>query len=245
MTQIAPHRITMPLRTLACAALLALTATAPRAQDTVDAAPAALSKAGRHYIATRPDLRKCAFPQCGGVYVKAVNQALTLCADNRWQRECRVATLDSAALGWGDATAAKFKQRFDEGHALARGTLRQDAGAGGRAPVLQLSEGWDAQAGSKPAGTFYALKSSGILCITTPCPTVTQTRLNGGGSSNIAEVDLSASGASDAAVASGLQALHDSSLLAAGTHRVVTGPAGQAPGFVASEFYLAVPPEKR
>lgn len=232
------------LRALAWAALLALPATAPRAQDIADADAPALSKAGRHYIVTRPDLRKCAFPQCGGVYVKAVNQALTLCADNRWQRDCRVALLDSSALGWDEATAAKFKQRFDSGHALARGTLRIDELAGGRPPVLRLSEGWDAQADSKPSGTFYALKNSGIVCITTPCPTVTQARLNGGGSSNIAEVDLAASGADKAAVEAGLQALNERGVLAAGTHRVVTGPAGRALGLVASEFYLAVPPQK-
>ena len=232
------------LHTLACAALLALPATTLRAQDTPDTASLAATKAGRYYIVTRPDLRKCAAPLCGGVYVKAVNQALTLCADNRWQRECRVASLDTSAVGWSDATAATFKKDFDSAQALARGTLRNDEVAGGRSPVLQLSEGWAGQAGSKPTGSFYAFKNSGIVCIAAPCPSVTQTRLNGGGSSNIAEVDLAASGADKAAVEAGLQALNEGSLLAAGTHRAVTGPAGRDVGFVASEFYLAVPADK-
>src|ERR687895_188210 len=46
------------------------------------------------FYSFRRDLRRCAAPRCGGYFVKLVNQSRTRCADNRFQRECYVASID-------------------------------------------------------------------------------------------------------------------------------------------------------
>lgn len=210
-------------------------------------APAIVSPSllAHHYIATRPDLRKCAFPACGGYYVKAVNRALTRCADGSLQKECHVATLNTKALPWSDADRATFEKSFIPGQALVHGKLVALKGSTGvKANTLVIDQGWVAQADSKPLGVFYQLKNSGIVCITTPCPTITETTLNYPISQNIHGLDLAASGAKPAQVAAGFLALGSTGVLAAGGHQAITGPSGQGQLLVASQFYLPFAPAK-
>jgi hypothetical protein len=220
----------------ALACLLLSGAALAQTADVISPAPFAT-----HYIATRPDLRKCAFPACGGFYVKAVNRALTRCADGSLQKECHVATLNTQALPWSEAERAAFeKKAFIPGQGLALGKLVALKGGTGslKTDTLVITEGWVGQAGSKPTGVFYQLKNSGIVCITTPCPSITETTLNYPISQNIHGVDLAASGAKPAQVDAGLQALGSTGVLAAGGHKAITGPAGQGLQFIASQFYL-------
>jgi hypothetical protein len=224
------HKLASTL--LAC---LALGGTA-WADTTTDAiSPTLLSN---HYIATKPDLR-------GGYFVRAVNRALTRCADGTLQKECHVATLNAAALPWSDADREAFEKAFIPGQGLVRGKLvGLKSGNGAKRDTLVISEGWVAQAGSKPLGVFYQVKNSGIVCITTPCPTLTETTLNYPISQNIHGLNLAASGAKPAQVAAGNQALVSTGVLAAGNHKAITGPAGQGLQLVATEFYLPYAPAK-
>jgi hypothetical protein len=207
--------------------------------------PSALKPLGNsHYIVTRIDLRKCAYPACGGVFVKAVNQALTRCADGTFQKECHVPVVDTNGRGWTNENHDAFDKAFPQGLALVLGNLRAvpDPVSLQNVDTLIVQQGWLGQAQSKPAGTFYGLKSSGIVCITSPCPTITETTLNFPASRNIAGVDLAVSGATPKQVDAGNQALADGTgILGAGFHTVVRGPAGKGQQFVAREFYLLIP----
>lgn len=211
--------------------------------DTPDAiSPTLLSN---HYIVTRPDLRKCAAPTCGGYFVKAVNRALTRCADGSLQKECHVAALDTGSLKWSDDDRAAFEKSFVPGRALARGKLAAiKSSIGAKTDTLLVGEGWVGQAGSQPLGVFYQLKNSGIVCITAPCPSIAETTLNYPITRNIHGVDLATSGAKPARVEAGLQALGGTGVLAAGAHTTISGPAGQGQQFVATEFYLHFTPAK-
>ncbi|RZL07594.1 MAG: hypothetical protein EOP40_15410 [Rubrivivax sp.] len=197
----------------------------------------------RDYIVTGIDLRKCAFPMCGGYFVKAVNQGLTRCADGSLQKQCHVPVVDTSQRGWTDKDRAAFTDAFAQGHALARGILRTvtNPSTGVKVDTLVVGSGWLGQASSKPTGLFYGLKSSGIVCITYPCPTITETTLNFPAKRNIAGLNLSSAGATPEQVEAGNQALFGSGLLAAGVHKTISGPAGQGQQLVASEFYLLVP----
>src|ERR1044071_2029104 len=46
------------------------------------------------YFVIRRDLRRCASPMCGGYFVRRINQSRTLCANNRYARECYVSEID-------------------------------------------------------------------------------------------------------------------------------------------------------
>src|SRR3990167_7915517 len=51
------------------------------------------------YIVTGRDLRKCAYPFCGGVFVRRVNLSSTVCSDGRPAAQCRALELDFKTLG--------------------------------------------------------------------------------------------------------------------------------------------------
>jgi hypothetical protein len=172
--------------------------------------------------------------------VRRVNQALTRCADGVARRECHVVEFDFSATGIDPDEAARFENELlGVGHGLVRGALEQrDVGAGFPADTLAVTEAWAGQAESTPTGTFARLTSTGIVCITFPCPSYLGERLNSTQSVDFNAVDLAASGASPAEIENGQTALSSDAVLAAGRPVRITGPAGNGFDFVASEFYL-------
>ncbi len=198
-----------------------------------------------YFIVTRIDTRRCLFPICGGVFVKHVNKALTVCGDGVPRKECHAAVTDVSALGLPEEQEQQFLAAFEQSKALVRGKLADVNDPSLPAPVSTLftSEGWKGAAQSIPTGRFSRLSDSGIVCITFPCPSFLEQVLNTRRRRELAEVDLAASGAKPELVDAGYQELFDTGILAAGTHFPVTGPAGTMPGFRASEFYLRVRPD--
>lgn len=195
-----------------------------------------------YYIVTAIDTRKCMFPICGGVFVQEVNNKETRCADGSYAESCHVAVTDYAALGLPANLEQKVDAAWVSEQALLRGTLFQ---AGGpydpfRVDTLAASEAWVGVTGNVPEGTFERLDDSGIVCVTFPCESFIERILNDTVARYIAEVDLAASGATQAQIDAGYTELFESGLLAAGEATVVYGPAGSAPGFAASEFYQRV-----
>jgi len=199
------------------------------------------------YLVTGQDLRKCAFPFCGGYYVKAVNQALTQCADGTYARSCHAVTLNTDALGWSDEQRAKFEEAFAAGKALVQGNLAKGDIQGVKADVLTTYTAWAGQTGRKPAGSFYAVRDTGIRCITTPCPSLGAQLLNTSTPETNPDLDLSATGATQAQIEATGPALSTSGVFVAGT--IVTtrttdfaGKVRKGSKLVASEFYLPAQP---
>lgn len=200
-----------------------------------------------YFIVTRVDTRKCIYPLCGGYFVKAVNKALTRCADGSLQKECHAVELNTTALGWTPEQQAAFDGQFAQGFALVRGTLAPAPRGLYTADVLNTTEAWQGQARHKPLGAFYSVKSTGIVCITTPCPSLAATRLNTLGPVLNPDLDLSLSGASKEAIQAGYEALGGTGILAAGAIVPVrltslTGQPVKGSKLLASEFYLPAKP---
>lgn len=188
-----------------------------------------------YYIVTRQDLRKCMYPMCGGWFVKRVNRALTRCADGKWAKDCHVADLDLAALGVSEETASEYRNgSFGTGHGLVRGTLKKV----GMADTLVASEAWVGAADSEPVGTTYRVTSSGIQCITYPCPIFEEAKLNDYSHRKIHDLDLFVPGATDAEIDAGYQYVGAKGALVSGKHAMFWGPAGMGRVLIASEFYL-------
>ena len=176
----------------------------------------------------RRDLRRCASPQCGGYFIKAVNQSRTRCSNNRYQSECYVASIE-----WG----AQAEPQNDR--PLLRGTLRPGGKRWGRLGVLRVSEVWEAASANQPSGTFYRVRDRGIRCIAAPCPTHHEVRLNSTASRNVAGVDLAGAGAPDNTMSEANAAMTaQAGILVSGSHAPVTGPAGRSQMLKATQFYL-------
>ena len=108
-----PHRLAPIALALWMAAALA--AGPAQAQSTASDSTSAESM----LIVTRVDTRKCAYPQCGGYFVKAVNVARTRCADGTLQKECHAVQLNTLALGWSPEQPAAFEAQLAAGQAMA------------------------------------------------------------------------------------------------------------------------------
>ena len=103
----------------------------------------------------RPDLRKCAYPMCGGYYTARVNQRTTVCSDGKPLSECRILEFDYAALKLDRASQAKLADAVQQGWALVRGTIGKTAPIAGKTyDKLVVSEAWVARVAGTPGGTF-------------------------------------------------------------------------------------------
>jgi len=232
-------------------ALLTLQGLASVAQAQSAALAPAIKVAPSYYVVTQADMRKCASPMCGGYFIKAVNQALTRCSDGAFRKECHAFTLNTDALGWSDDQRALFDEQFASGKAVVRGKLAVGAVpfmSALKADVLTITEAWQGQALSQPKGVFYSVKSTGIVCITTPCPSLGATPLNVPlAKTTNPDLDLAASGADEKALEAGGQALFDTGILTAGTivptkYVDIAGRTRRGTKLVASEFYLPAKP---
>lgn len=200
--------------------------------------------AGSYFIVTGQDFRKCMYPICGGYFVRRVNHYFTKCADGAWRFECHMADLDTTQLGLSEEEGTKFENEvFGQGYGLVRGTLGK---ASNGADTLTASEAWAGATTSEPFGGFYRVKNSGILCITTPCGSLTEDLLNTNVSYTLHGLDLAYSGANDKQVEAGFAQLGlPEGTLVAGYHNKFKGPAGTGWNLNASEFYLPVKPAKQ
>jgi hypothetical protein len=230
------------------AACLLATPMFASAQDALTK-PEVVETKDSYLIVTRQDFRKCAYPMCGGYFVKAVNKARTRCADGTLQGECHAVQLNTRALGWTDEQRAAFNAQFAQGKAIVRGALEPAPAGFYTADQLTITEAWSAQGKKKPMGNFYGVKNTGIVCITTPCPSLAATKLNTLTKPVNPSLDLSAAGVDDKTLQTAYEALGTSSgILTAGVivPMSVTGTLDGKPRrelrLIANQFYIPAKP---
>jgi hypothetical protein len=199
---------------------------------------------GSSYFLVRPDQRRCASPTCGGSFVERVNFDSTTCVDGKSAAECYVAAVDysKAKLDGGDLAALSGRP------IIVKASIVKTRYASGTFGTLAVSEVWVAAVGTTPAsgyatvsGVVYRATDRGVRCITSPCLTDHELKINGTTSRDIAGVDLSAVGASDDQISSAYTAMTTADGVLVDGHNVtVTGPAGSALQLAASTFYTRV-----
>ena len=194
------------------------------------------------YYTVRRDFRKCIYPLCGGYFIREVNRRTIRCADGHYQQECYVSKIDWSRSGLSiEQTTALALEGT-----LLRGTLRQayfdHLGFQGK---LFATEAWVPATEQAPKGGFVRLINSGIVCITTPCPSIREHILNRKRFKNIHGVDLSGVvGATDEQLEEVSKAIASrSGLLAAGKNQKTRINNNRAITFVASQFYLRIKPD--
>jgi hypothetical protein len=191
------------------------------------------SVSGPSYYTLRPDLRRCAPTHCGGFFLKRVNGLTTACADGSRTPECYAADLDLSALGLAPEQSLAIASD-PESYLLAGDLVPATNGAG----RLLVTEAWAEHTVTDNGGAFLRVKNSGVVCITSPCPSHSVELLNSlRHAVSIGNVNLTdAADPSDA-----LEQLNTSEgLIVAGSPAIVTGPDGRALGFYASHYYIPV-----
>ena len=229
---------------LAALALVTLAGVADPSAAGRKSQPADLPR-GTYYEVTRLDPRLCPSPLCGGVFVKRLNSSWQPCADGSPATECHAGRIDWSALGLAPDDVAALEADLIAHRAIVRGRLEQvDLGLAARIPVLVVSNAWRGVtgAGPKDGRHHYGVVPSGIVCITWPCPSLTQLRLNSRRSNPLHELNLASSGATDEQIGKGQEALSGGSgLIVYGTNGSIEGPAGLGRVLSATDFYVEVP----
>lgn len=158
---------------LASSACLAGTETEVDMDRVVEARAEALTlgqaKTVTQYYALRRDVRRCAFPLCGGYWAALVNGAPTICADGSEAAECYVAELTlpgGVAFADADIVHGQLELKNYPEPDLTVGVLRADGVFGSVLGVTTSRK------------VFALAYDSGIRCIRAPCPSIGVARLN-------------------------------------------------------------------
>jgi hypothetical protein len=150
-----------------------------------------------------PDTRACSFNSpgdCGrGYFVSRANRSTTQCGRGLPQSQCKVLEIDWTGTAMPPSVAQGYQDSLDNGNPLlVRGTLAPAANDAGVS--LAATEIWVASKPEWEEGVFTLVKDNGIRCITAPCPSLTERRVNSNLSANIASLDFEDSGADEEAV---------------------------------------------
>jgi hypothetical protein len=103
---------------------------------------------------------------------------------------------------------------------------------------------WSAPTDTRPTEPLYRAEFNGTVCITFPCPSIDQSKLNTGEVQTVSEVDLSGAPGTDQDREQAQNAIfaRGQGLIVSGHNVVVVdaGPAGDADVLKAEQFFLPV-----
>lgn len=192
------------------------------------------------YYFVEPDFRRCASPYCGGVYYRLANAETTKCFDGKKAARCYAASEDWAKLGLGESGMEKVYGALNARALLARAVVgSKDWGSGlGRFAQLNVKEAWVSQTPNDVAGPLAKIEDSGVRCITYPCPSLREKKLNSAVTAMIAELQWDHAGATDEQIGDALDKMHTDGLIVAGYRTTVSGPAGTGKARSVNQFWL-------
>ena len=238
-----------PHRTLLAACL----AFAPIFAGCLDSdAPEALEVTAEHeadisfstYYIARRDVRRCAYPQCGGFFLSAVNQDKTVCADGTSGDECYVADIQFSSILRLAGVEGTIRDAIGMQRSTTRAVLMGDLFPG-RTGLGSLSVrfAWVALEPTELTGSFYRVTHNGVLCVAAPCPSYDQEFLNSGAVRTFHEVALNeVPGSGRDEFDSGRALFSQLGLIVAGQNVTVEeyGPAGDATVLRARQAFLPI-----
>ncbi len=148
--------------------------------DSIDPIKPAPELQGTTYSVTR-DYRKCAFPLCGGWHLTPVNQySLHLQTEDEAYESSAllpntiyVAYINYKRLGLNEKQIAELEAAMPIEHVLLRGTVTSESigiKPATRTKTLVVNGAWVGANKNPPVGPYLNITSTGIVCITTPCP---------------------------------------------------------------------------
>lgn len=192
------------------------------------------------YFRQRPDVGACTADHCS-FFVSRANRSFTNCLRGQGSYdECEV-DIDLTGTGMPASVQASYRERlWNEEKILLRGELSENADH--TKTVLVVTELWIPQSGGAwwpSEGTYVRLKDNGLRCITAPCPSIGEQRINSSRGANIHTFDLLPTGADDEAVGRAEEAIYSGDGVIVVGERYTTS--NEAKGRRAEELYLKAP----
>ena len=199
----------------------------------------------------KPDLRKCAFPACGGWYLTPVNQySLQLeNTDEAYQHSLLlhnsiyVASINYKPLGLTPDQIQKLENIMRSGQALLRGSignpLNSTSPIAGR--VFTAQNAWTSPNKNDAVGPYLKVSSSGIVCITTPCPYFKAELINSLFTTNFDELVFDKAGLDREQEAVAWKTVASDGLVITGVKYESQGQTGPGTGISATKVFFVFP----
>lgn len=171
------------------------------------------------YLNLLPDNRACSLdagPECGtGFFVSRANRSTMRCGFTVPQSQCKIHEIDWSGTAMPASVAKSYEDDVRAGKPLlVRGELvpaPDDSGV-----HLAVTEIWVASSPEWVDGVFTLVKDNGIRCITAPCPSLTERRLNSNLSANISGLDFASAGVDKETVERAYGQLYSEGLIVVG-----------------------------
>ncbi len=200
----------------------------------------------------KPDYRKCAFPACGGWYLTPVNQySLQLENDDEAYQNSLllpntiyVSSINYRALGLTPLQIKELEISLRNGQGLLAGTISGPVISPTVTKILIAQSAWTSPTKNEPVGTYLKVTSSGIVCITTPCPYFKAQLINSTFSTNFHELTFEKAELDREQEARAWQAVSSSGLVLTGVRYVSQGQVGTGTGISATKVFFAFPAKK-
>jgi eight-cysteine-cluster-containing protein len=193
------------------------------------------------YFHARADFRRCMSPLCGGMWVERANRSTTRCADGQYEDDCYVAEVDYSSLHLDETGLGEVHMAANAGKLLLRGKIKKkEYDDFGNLGVFVASEAWIGRGEGELDGVVARIEPLHIECITYPCASATERKLNSSARAQISGLDWSPSGASEETIAATLAALDGGAgLFVAGNRAWEQGPAGRGKLRTVTQFWTA------
>lgn len=170
----------------------------------------------------RQDDRRCRFPICGGKWLSRVNFERTKCADGSWAAECYVGAVDWTTSGLDPLTVAESQDGLQSKRVILRGKYgKGNAGEFGPYDIFQVREAYRGIADAAATGAFYFLNDNGVRCITSPCFSLHQAKVNSTRDRELSEFRMGSITASADDLATAYQQLSSERIIASGYNLAV------------------------
>lgn len=200
----------------------------------------------------KPDYRKCAFPVCGGWYLTPVNQySLQLENDDEAYQNSLllpntiyVSAINYRALGLTPLQVKELEISLRSGQGLLAGTISGPVISPAATKTLNAQSAWTSPTKNDPVGTYLKVTSSGIVCITTPCPYFNAQLINSTYATNFHELTFEKAELDREQEARAWQAVSSGGLVLTGVRYVSQGQVGTGTGISATKVFFAFPAKK-
>ena len=194
------------------------------------------------YVVTRQDFRKCAYPMCSGVYVKAVNKAKTTCFDGSKEAECYIPEIDLSAMELSEQQTSDLQNEAKSGSIMISGHIApmgNEVVNGDGFGKLVGFKAWRNRDGEPVSGLVHLVESSGITCITAPCPSLHAKKLNSTVVKQVTDLNFTAMDLTEEEESAAATQAFTSSIMLTGTMK----SSGGKKTFSATQIFDLVQPE--
>jgi hypothetical protein len=198
----------------------------------------------------KPDLRKCAFPLCGGWFLTPVNQysLLPQTDDEAYQsslllpNSIYVAYINYKRLGLTERQIAEFQTYASTSQALLSGNIITTPNPSSFVTNTLIANGaWTAANKTEAMGPYLKVTSSGIVCITTPCSYFVANVINSNYNFNFDELNLAKAELTREQEAQAWRAVASKGLVMTGVKYASQGQVGAGLGISATKVFFAFP----